>query len=100
MDLPGAAGGALTAVTGAGIVDAGVWGCYWRILRYGRGCCYTDWEWYCLWRCVTSRQGWTFRFNSQTGEFLTMHPRGYIETFFRPKQGLNYYLKQLQRYGN
>ena len=47
----------------------------------------------------TSKQGWTFRFNKATGEFLTTHPNGYIETFFRPKGGLDYYLKQLQLYG-
>ncbi|SFB86386.1 hypothetical protein SAMN05421780_101804 [Flexibacter flexilis DSM 6793] len=48
----------------------------------------------------TSKQGWVFRFNSATGEFLTSHPNGYIETFFRPKAGLEYYLKQVQLYGN
>ncbi|UGU17896.1 hypothetical protein LS482_08445 [Sinomicrobium kalidii] len=51
-------------------------------------------------RGFTSKQGWTFRFNSRTGEFLTTHPNGHIETFFRPKQGLDYYLKQVQLYGN
>jgi hypothetical protein len=47
----------------------------------------------------TSKQGWTFRFNSATGEFLTTHPKDYIETFFRPKGGINYYLKQVELYG-
>ena len=51
-------------------------------------------------RGFTSKQGWSFRFNSRTGEFLTTHPNGHIETFFRPKQGLDYYLKQVQLYGN
>ncbi|CAA7195192.1 hypothetical protein [Chryseobacterium potabilaquae] len=46
-----------------------------------------------------SKQGWTFKYNKATGEFLTIHPKGYIETFFRPKGGMNYYLKQLQLYG-
>lgn len=48
----------------------------------------------------TSKQGWTFRFNSATGEFLTTHPNGYIETFFRPTGGMDYYLKQVQLYGH
>lgn len=47
-----------------------------------------------------SKQGWTFKYNRATGEFLTIHPKGYIETFFRPKAGMDYYLKQLQLYGN
>lgn len=47
-----------------------------------------------------SKQGWTFKYNKTTGEFLTTHPKGYIETFFRPKAGMDYYLKQLQLYGN
>jgi hypothetical protein len=48
----------------------------------------------------TSKQGWIFRFNSKTGEFLTTHPQGHIETFFRPTNGMDYYLKQVQMYGN
>ena len=51
-------------------------------------------------RGFTSKQGYSFRFNSRTGEFLTTKPSGTIETFFRPKQGLDYYLKQVQLYGN
>jgi len=47
----------------------------------------------------TSKQGWMFQFNSKTGEFLTIHPKGYLETFFRPSQGMDYYLKQVQLYG-
>jgi len=47
----------------------------------------------------TSKQGWVFKFNSQTGEFLTVHPKGHIETFFRPTKGMDYYVKQLQTYG-
>ena len=46
-----------------------------------------------------SKNGWSFRFNTKTGEFLTIHPKGHIETFFRPKQGIDYYLKQVQLYG-
>jgi RHS repeat-associated protein len=51
-------------------------------------------------RGFTSKQGYGFRFNTRTGEFLTTHPNGTIQTFFRPKQGLDYYLKQVQLYGN
>ncbi|WP_257667161.1 hypothetical protein [Parapedobacter tibetensis] len=50
-------------------------------------------------REFTSKQGWNFRFNSKTGEFLTTHPKGHIETFFRPTNGMDYYLKQVQLYG-
>jgi len=46
-----------------------------------------------------SRNGWSFRFNTKTGEFLTIHPKGHIETFSRPEQGVDYYLKQVQLYG-
>ena len=51
-------------------------------------------------REFVSKQGWIFKFNSNTGEFLTIHPNGHIETFFRPEQGLDYYLKQVQIYGD
>jgi hypothetical protein len=47
-----------------------------------------------------SKQGWLFRFNKQTGEFLARHALDYVVTLFRPKEGLNYYLKQLELYGN
>jgi len=40
-----------------------------------------------------------FKFNSKTGEFLKIHRKGYIETFFRLSQGLDYYRKQVQLYG-
>lgn len=46
-----------------------------------------------------SKAGFGFRFNSKTGEFLTTHPSGYIETFFRPTNGMKYYLKQVEKYG-
>ncbi|MVT07966.1 DUF6443 domain-containing protein [Chitinophaga tropicalis] len=48
----------------------------------------------------TSKKGWIFRFNSATEEFLTVHPSGYIETFFRPEEGLKYFLNQIRKYGN
>lgn len=47
----------------------------------------------------TSKQGWNFRFNSKTREFLTTHPNGHIETFFRPTNDMDYYLKQIKLYG-
>jgi hypothetical protein len=47
-----------------------------------------------------SKQGWLFRFNKQTGEFLARHALDYVVTLFRPKEGLKYYLKQLELYGN
>jgi hypothetical protein len=49
-----------------------------------------------------SKQGWLFRFNKQTGEFLARHPEpvDYVATLFLPKEGLKYYLKQLELYGN
>jgi hypothetical protein len=45
------------------------------------------------------KNGYSFRFNTKTGEFLTIHPNGHIETFFRPEQGIDYYLKQVQLHG-
>lgn len=47
----------------------------------------------------TSKEGTIFRFNNATGEFVTKNPNGYIETFFRPTEGLTYYLKQVKLYG-
>jgi len=48
----------------------------------------------------TSEAGTNFRFNTFTGEFLTVHPKGYIQTFFRPTNGMDYYLGQIAKYGN
>ncbi|MDC0679128.1 RHS repeat-associated core domain-containing protein [Sorangium atrum] len=47
----------------------------------------------------TSKQGWTFRYNSQTNEFATMKPDGTIETLFRPRDGASYWADQVERYG-
>lgn len=47
----------------------------------------------------TSEEGYTFRYNDETGEFLTMKPDGTIETLFKPERGKEYYLDQLSKYG-
>jgi pyocin large subunit-like protein len=47
----------------------------------------------------TSKQGWTFRYNSRTNEFATMKPDGTIETLFRPSAGASYWADQVGRYG-
>jgi len=48
----------------------------------------------------TSKEGTIFRYNKVSNEFATMKPNGVIETLFRPKEGMKYYLEQVAKYGN
>ena len=45
-----------------------------------------------------SKNGYTFRYNKVTNEFATAKPNGTIETFYRPKRGLEYWLEQIVKY--
>jgi hypothetical protein len=48
----------------------------------------------------TSRDGWMFRMNAKTGEFLTMNPNGEITTFYRRLSNhLQYWSEQIAKYG-
>jgi hypothetical protein len=48
----------------------------------------------------TSRDGWMFRMNAKTSEFLTMKPNGEIETFFRRlSDSSKYWAEQIAKYG-
>jgi len=48
----------------------------------------------------TSKEGWVFRMNSRTGEFLTMKPNGEIATFFRRlSDPAKYWAEQVGEYG-
>jgi Pretoxin HINT domain len=47
----------------------------------------------------TSSRGWTFRYNMRTNEFATMKPDGTIETIFRPRAGIDYWIEQIRKYG-
>jgi len=41
-----------------------------------------------------NKNGFFFRYDSSTNDFLTMKPNGIIETYFKPKDGLKYWEKQ------
>jgi len=45
-----------------------------------------------------SKNGYTFRYNKVTNEFATAKPNGTIETLYRPKRGLEYWLEQIVKY--
>lgn len=45
----------------------------------------------------TSKEGWVFRYNKRTNEFVTAKPDGTTETLFRPKRGLGYYIDQVKK---
>jgi RHS repeat-associated protein len=47
----------------------------------------------------TTKGGWVFRYNQRTNELATAKPDGTIETLFRPRRGMEYYLEQVERYG-
>lgn len=46
----------------------------------------------------TSKDGWIFKYNKSTNEFATAKPDGTIETLFRPKDGVNYWMLQIEKY--
>lgn len=46
-----------------------------------------------------SEQGWYFRFDSNTNEFGIINPNGGISTYFKPDNGLDYWLEQVAQYG-
>jgi len=49
----------------------------------------------------TSKEGWVFRMNSRTGEFLTVRPDGTIATFFRRvSDPAKYWAEQMRKYGH
>mgnify|MGYP007116716352 CR=1 FL=1 len=45
-----------------------------------------------------SKNGFTFRYNTATNEFATANPSGIIETIYRPKRGITYWLEQITKY--
>ena len=48
----------------------------------------------------TNRDGWVFKMNSKTGEFLTIKPGGQITTFYRRlEEPLNYWAEQIAKHG-
>jgi hypothetical protein len=48
----------------------------------------------------TSKGGWTFRMNIETGEFLTINPAGEITTFYRRLiDPAKYWAEQIEKYG-
>ena len=47
----------------------------------------------------TSSQGWLFKYDANLNEFLLVSPVGTISTYFRPVEGFEYWLKQVEIYG-
>ena len=47
----------------------------------------------------TSSQGWLFKYDAIQNEFLLISPQGTISTFFRPINGMAYWLEQIAMYG-
>ena len=48
---------------------------------------------------LTTKNGYVVRYNARTNEFASGTPNGIIETLFRPKEGLAYWLAQVSKYG-
>jgi filamentous hemagglutinin len=48
----------------------------------------------------TNNLGWTFRYNATTNEFAIGSPQGTISTMMRPTNGMQYWLEQVEKYGN
>ncbi|WP_232035683.1 hypothetical protein [Methylomusa anaerophila] len=48
----------------------------------------------------TNNLGWTFRYNATTNEFAIGSPQGTISTMMRPTNGIQYWLEQVEKYGN
>ena len=47
---------------------------------------------------VDSTTGETYKFSKKTGEFAIIDREGYIVTFFEPKEGYQYFIKQYDKY--
>ena len=46
----------------------------------------------------TTKSGWLFKYNTKTNEFGLGHPEGTISTYFKPKDGVQYWLDQISKY--
>ena len=47
-----------------------------------------------------SENGFIFRYDKAKNEFATSKPSGVIETYFKPKNKLEYWEDQVKKYGN
>ena len=47
----------------------------------------------------TSSQGWIFKYDDTRNEFLLISPPGTISSFFRPIEGILYWIEQVKKYG-
>ena len=45
-----------------------------------------------------SRDGWLFKYDVSTNEFAIGHPKGTISTFYKLKDGIKYWLEQVEKY--
>ena len=46
----------------------------------------------------TSRNGWYFKYNSKTNEFICVSDKGTISSYFRPREGIRYWRSQVKKY--
>ena len=44
------------------------------------------------------RTGQTVKYSKKTGEFVIVDKKGYVTTYFKPAEGLIYYLKDRRKY--
>lgn len=48
---------------------------------------------------VDSKTGSTYKYNKVTNELAIITKDGYVVTYFKPKEGYDYYKKQVSKYG-
>lgn len=48
----------------------------------------------------TNENGFVFRYDKNKNEFATSKPSGIIETYYKPKKGMEYWEEQVKKYGN
>ena len=46
----------------------------------------------------TSKNGWYFKYNSKTNEFICVSDKGTISSYFRPREGIRYWRSQVKKY--
>lgn len=46
----------------------------------------------------TSRNGWYFKYNSKTNEFICVSDKETISSYFRPREGIRYWRSQVKKY--
>jgi len=44
------------------------------------------------------KQGWFFKYNSATNEFVLVSNKGTLSTFFKPREGIAYWYDQIRKH--